>query len=84
LAKGYFVLILDGFDEVEPASRSGVEDQILYLEREFPKCPIVVSGRPDERFASWEHFTTYTVKPMSFYKTKKLIERADYDAEVKA
>ena len=42
LRKGYFLLILDGFDEVEPGSRAFVENQILEIERQFPKCPIVV------------------------------------------
>lgn len=83
LKKGYFALILDGFDEIEPEARAAVEAQILAIGRDLPACPIIVSGRPDERFASWEHFDVYNVAPMTHYKTRKLIEKADYDAEVK-
>ena len=83
LRRGYFVLILDGFDEVAPDSRATIEDQILQIERRFSECPILISGRPDERFDSWEHFTIFNVCPMNYYKTRKIIEKSDYDAGVK-
>lgn len=59
LASGYFCPILDGFDEISPSDRADIESQILRIADEFPECPMIISGRSDSRFSSWERFTTY-------------------------
>jgi len=83
LAQGYFALVLDGFDEIEPSSRSNIEKQILDISRQYEKVPIIVSGRPDERFNAWDEFYIYNVCPMSYDSTKQLIINSDYDSDVK-
>lgn len=83
LKSGYFILILDGFDEVSPPDRDSVEAQILDIAEMAPQCPIIVSGRHDERFYSWEPFTLLNLKPMRFDQTRNLIERANYEEKVK-
>lgn len=83
LQAGAFVLLLDGFDELNHDLRPVVEAQILDLAREFPKCSIVVSGRPDDRFLSWRSFSTMKINPMSKEQAVELITRLDYDSGVK-
>lgn len=80
---GYFCLILDGFDEVSPQDRANVEGQILDILDRYPGCPIVVSGRNDPRYNSWEQVTTYYLKAMGLAQTRDLIEKAPYDEDVK-
>lgn len=83
LSEGYFVLILDGFDEISPSDRDSIERQILEIVDQHPSCPIVVSGRYDERFYSWERFTSLQLLPMNREQTVELIEKAEYDTKVK-
>lgn len=83
LRRGYFILILDGFDEVSPADRPTVERQIVDISITFENCPMVVSGRPYERFPSWEKFAILHLKPMSLDQTRDLISRSAYDEDVK-
>lgn len=83
LRNGYFVLILDGFDEVSPSNRNQVEKEIIKLAHDFEKLPIVISGRHDERFNSWESFSHFYLKPMTLGQTRELIRRSNYDQNVK-
>ena len=83
LRSGYFVLILDGFDEISPANRNDYESQILRLARDFEKLPIIVSGRQDERFNSWEDFSHYYLKEMNYQQARRLIKISNYDDKVR-
>lgn len=83
LKKGYFALIFDGFDEIQPSARIEIEDQLLKISLDNPECPIMVSGRWDDRFQSWDEFKIVRISPMSLEQTRLLIERADYDHDVK-
>jgi hypothetical protein len=83
LHKGYFSLLMDGFDEIDPTVRQEVEGQILALGREYKRTPIVVSGRPDDRFSSWDDFSVFHVCPMTLAQIKQLITNAEYDDDVK-
>ncbi len=82
LDRGYFSLILDGFDEVDPSSRSEIESEILDISRQYPLLSIIVSSRPDARFQSWQDFEEYQVCPMALEQAKELITRAEYDEDV--
>ena len=83
LQAGAFVILLDGFDELNHDLRPLIESQILELTREFTQCSIVVSGRPDDRFSSWRSFSTLTIKPMAKHQVVELLNKLEYDAGVK-
>jgi predicted NACHT family NTPase len=83
LSAGAFVILLDGFDELNHELRPIIENQILELTREFPSCSIVVSGRPDDRFSSWRTFTTYKIMPMGKSRVVELLNKLEYDSGTK-
>lgn len=83
IMSGAFVLILDGFDELNHDIRPLIEDQILALARENPKVSIIVSGRPDDRFYSWRQFSVFKIEPMLKKQVIKLIDNLEYDAGVR-
>lgn len=83
LRTGRFIFLLDGFDEITPSDRDEIARQIDELALEYPQTAIVVSGRPDDRFDAWERFTTLYLKPMTLAQTRKLIDKSDYDHNVK-
>jgi NACHT domain len=83
LKSGAFLLILDGFDEVSPDNRNQIEKQILDISIEYPKSSIIVSGRPDEKFNSWENFHHFKICPMTLGQVEQLIKLLDYDKPTK-
>ena len=83
LSAGVFVILLDGFDELNHEIRPLIEGQILELARLYPKCSVVVSGRPDDRFLSWRAFSVIKIKPMSKLQILELFSKLEYDAGIK-
>lgn len=81
IEEGQFAFIFDGFDEIEPKKRRAVESAILKLS-EY-KNLIIVSSRPDEIFNSWQSFISYEMMPLSLEQTSLLVQRIDFDIEIK-
>lgn len=84
LKKGRFLLIFDGFDEINGENRAIYEKEIVELSNTYHRIMIMVSSRPDQRFSSWEEFYRYRVRPLSKKKALKLIGQLEYDGEVKS
>jgi len=85
LKAGSFCIILDGFDEVDVDQRANIEKQILELREKFPELIIIVSSRPDpdNRFQSWIKFNVCRVQPMNREQVNELIDKLDYDSQIK-
>lgn len=84
IKSGLFAIILDGFDEIEYDLRKYFSDNLQDFVGSFPKCPIIVSSRPDqEAFRSWNSFKVYQVEKFDQRQTLQLVENAKYDEGVK-
>ena len=83
LRAGGLLLILDGFDEIDFAHRDAISEQILNVSINYPQVPVVLSSRPDEKFASWQDFYTFTIGALSKVKVLELIDKINYDEEIK-
>ncbi|MFO1201414.1 MAG: NACHT domain-containing protein [Tabrizicola sp.] len=81
---GSFVFLLDGFDEVNREKRADLEAQIIALARKFPKCGMIVSGRPDDRFGGWQEFTAVRAMPFQYDQFRQLIEKIPFDPQIKS
>jgi NACHT domain len=80
---GIFVLILDGFDEIVADKRAALENQILDWAHRNPELTIVVSGRPDDRFAAWQLFSTFHVHPFNKSQIVDLVGKLNFDPVIK-
>lgn len=80
---GEFVFFLDGFDEINFDKRDLIQDLILELKEHNPALTIVVTSRHDERFMGWRGFSTARVQALDEKNAKLLIERADYNPDLK-
>ncbi|MEH6788962.1 NACHT domain-containing protein [Parasphingorhabdus sp.] len=83
LLTGRITLILDGFDEIPDEFKPKVQSIIERFALEFPNVSIVVSGRIDPNFVSWDLFHVYEILPLTQGATLKLIEKLEYDEELK-
>ena len=84
LKNGLFILLLDGFDEVDYDNRPELEKEILELQESNPRTQIIISSRMDDRFGSWSQFYLYRVQPMEKDEIIKLLGKIPYDREVRA
>ncbi|HEX2812321.1 MAG TPA: NACHT domain-containing protein [Sphingopyxis sp.] len=82
LEAGSFCLILDGYDEINFENRESIEQQIIEISETYPKCSIIVTGRPNEDFQSWRHFQVWDIDPMSKSKVIELIKKLNYKRDV--
>ncbi|RJE70429.1 NACHT domain-containing NTPase [Reichenbachiella sp. MSK19-1] len=80
---GKFILILDGFDEVDPEIRHRLELQLRELLKECRKLKIMISSRPDERLANWDNFRIIKLLPFTKDKSIELIQKIDFNEEIK-
>ncbi len=83
LSGGAFVLILDGFDELNHDLRAVIESEVLQIARDYPLCSIIISGRPDDRFKSWRNFSIIKVAPMAKDQVVDLINKLEYERGVR-
>lgn len=83
LEKGAYLLILDGFDEIDTEYRQSYEKEIIKLSREYTDIVIVVSGRPDDRFSAWTDFHIYKVQPLNKSELKLLVQGLSVDDALK-
>jgi hypothetical protein len=81
--EGIFVFFLDGFDEVMRDKRADLENQIIEFSRKYPKCGIIVSGRPDDRFGGWQGFTSIQALPFGFDQFSELTNKIPFDQDIK-
>lgn len=85
LQAGLFVLILDGFDEINHDHRSQIEADIFDLRKNYPDTSVIVSSRPDStRFGSWTSFQVFSVDRLNKKQSLELIDSLPYDRAVKS
>jgi len=83
MERGYFVFLLDGFDEVVQAKVAKVQRVILDASDRYDKNVFIVSSRPDERFRAWDRFHNLNAAPLNLEKAVAIIERIPADDDIK-
>lgn len=83
LRQGKFVIILDGIDEIAHQNRDKYCQQILEVSDKFPDLIIICSSRADDRFAAWNEFYVGNLMPLNKEQVNQLIEKIDYEDNVK-
>ncbi|HYD36682.1 MAG TPA: NACHT domain-containing protein, partial [Allosphingosinicella sp.] len=81
---GLFVFVLDGLDEIAPSHREHVLSEIASFPRRYPRCPIMVSTRPDERVEGINSLLVFHVQEMSRGQIKQVVQKIPFDEEKKA
>ena len=83
IGHGRFTFILDGVDEIAADKRDKVQEQILKLCVKSSDNIVIVSGRPDDRFDSWQEFSVFRIELLNKQQVVQLIEKIDFDLSVK-
>ena len=83
LKTGAFLIIIDGFDELNVELKNSIQEQIINLTINYPNCCIVMSSRPDERFGNWHSFKVYQVSELNNDQIIEFVNLLNYDRNTK-
>lgn len=83
LEHGLFTLIFDGQDEIHKDDEEYYSQMFVSAALKYPKCPIVVTGRPSLEVVSWRDFENFKMLPMTKDKVVQLIENLQFDQMTK-
>lgn len=83
LDAGGYVILLDGFDEVNRDKAQKVFDQIQSFSQKYNKNHFVVSSRPSDRFVGWNDFHELSLCNLTKEQALRLIQKIDFDEAVK-
>ena len=83
LKSGLFIILLDAIDEINPKYREQVVLRIMDFVRRYPECGLMISSRFDEKLESIQEFMVLHSRPMNRGQIVEVIEKLDYDVEVK-
>lgn len=83
LENGQFLFLFDGFDEVVIQKKADVATQISNMSDQYNKNWYIVSSRPDREFSGWQNFTELSVEPLTLKKACLLVEKLQFDSEIK-
>jgi hypothetical protein len=81
---GQFILLLDGYDEVDLDRRPSVLQGVLQLQSQYPRLDIVVSSRPDTALQGWPDFDLWTLKPLDLAQAISLIDKLPVELATKS
>jgi hypothetical protein len=83
LKAGKFLLLLDGFDEIDSSMRDTLAKQIVELSYEFGENGIILTSRPDGPFGSWSEFHVAKMEAFNKKQVTSLVSKMDYELSVK-
>jgi hypothetical protein len=84
LENGLFVLLLDGYDEIETEKTNHYEQELIALSRQNPSTSIIISTRPMDSIFAWQDFSVQHILPLTKASAIDLINRLHFDESVKA
>lgn len=78
------LILLDGFDEIEPMERFRNAQAISALAHLCPNSSLVVSSRPEDEFGGWDEFVVLSMLPLSLGQACELVAKSPFDGDVRA
>jgi hypothetical protein len=82
LENGQVILLLDGFDEVDPDRRTTLARQLSSVQMRTTRNRIILSTRPSETLHAIEGFSVLYLRPMNRLQVIELINKLNYEDSV--
>lgn len=84
MREGGYVILLDGFDELNRDKSTRLSSEIKSLSDKYRENCYLISSRPSEQFIGWNDFLETETKPLSKQQAISLVDKIDFDESVKA
>lgn len=83
LRTGAFLLLFDGYDEILDNKKIEFYHELEKFCDRYPENWYIISSRQSESFIGWQRFTVFNIRQLSKEQAKELVEKLDYDEELK-
>lgn len=83
LKEGVYVILLDGFDELNRDEIDRISNEIQALTNKYEKNKYIISSRPFEGFVSWTDFCELVPLNLDKKQAVKLIGKIDFNESIK-
>lgn len=83
LYNGGYIILLDGFDEVNREKAGRVSEEIKTFSDRYNKNSFIVSSRPNDAFIGWNDFHEVTACSLTKDQALSLIKKIEFDDSVK-
>lgn len=83
MEEGAYVILLDGFDELNKSNLDKISNEIKSLSNKYDKNKYIISSRPFEGFLGWNDFYELTPLEMDKSQVLNLINHLSFDSSVK-
>lgn len=83
LSRGGYIILLDGFDEVNRDIVSKVTSEIRGFSDKYNKNTFIVSSRPSDYFIGWNDFVEMSAMELTKDQALELIDKIEFDESVK-
>lgn len=80
---GKYLFLFDGLDEVDPSIMHNAENELKSFINKYEKNNFVISSRPSDSFIGWNEFHEYQLQPLTKKQALSLINKLEYDSDVK-
>lgn len=79
LEQGGYVILLDGFDEVNRDRLKKVQEEIKSFSDKYEKNAYIISSRPTELFIGWNDFIETSVMSLTKEQALSLVRKIEFD-----
>lgn len=83
LEEGGYVIILDGFDEINRDRADRVTSEIKNFGDQYKNNKFIISSRPTDGFIGWNNYSEMTALPLTKEQALSLIGKIEFDESVK-
>ncbi len=84
LEQGAYIILFDGFDEVNRDKLQKLTEEIIALSNKYPQNKYIVTSRPTDDFIGWNDFTEMHSMTLSKEQALSLIDKIEFDENVKS
>ena len=83
MEQGAYVILFDGFDEVNREKIQKITTEITALSNKYPQNKYIVTSRPTDDFVCWNDYVEMQSMELSKEQALHLIEKIEFDENVK-
>lgn len=83
LEEGGYVILLDGFDEINRDKMAKVSSEIRSLCSKYPNNKYIISSRPSDEFIGWHEFSEMFSLDLTKEQALSLVKKIEFDEVIK-
>lgn len=83
LEEGGYVILLDGFDEINREKIQKLTEEIISFSGKYPENKYILTSRPNDSFMGWNDYAEMNALELTKSQALSLVSKIDFDEKVK-